>query len=76
MPKYSRDGRTIYIVATHQDGRRGVWAIPATGGPARLVVASDDPAVTAQWHISVGRDRLYLTVAEYESDIWVAKLSW
>ncbi len=76
LPKYSRDGRTIYIVATHQDGRRGVWAIPATGGPARLVVASDDPAVTAQWHISVGRDRLYLTVAEYESDIWVAKLSW
>jgi hypothetical protein len=24
----------------------------------------------------VGRDRLYLTVSDYESDIWVAKLRW
>ncbi len=76
LPKYSRDGRTIFVVGTHQDGRRGVWAIPVTAGQARLVVASDDPAVTAQAHISVSRDRIYLTVGQYESDIWRAKLSW
>ena len=73
---YSRDGRTIYLNATHRDGRDGVWAIPATGGAARQVVAFDDPKVAGTWYISVGPDRLYLTVAEYASDIWVANLRW
>jgi serine/threonine-protein kinase len=73
---YSRDGHTIYLPATHRDGRRGVWAVPASGGPARLVVAADDPAVALMGALSVGPDRLYVTVAEYESDIWVAKLRW
>ncbi len=52
--------------------------MPAAGGPARLVIAFDDPALIASGGglISVGPDRLYLTVSEYESDIWVAKLKW
>ena len=77
--RYSRDGRTIYGRGTHLDGRRGVWAIPATGGLARQVVAYDDPALAVADHVyglGVGPDRLYLTVAEYDSDIWVAKLRW
>jgi hypothetical protein len=39
------------------------------------VVAFDDPTVTAE-SFSVGPDRVYLTVSEFESDIWVAKLRW
>ena len=80
LNRYARDGRTMYVDGTHRDGRVGVWALPLQGGSARLVVASDDPALA--WPafvgspISVGRDRLYLTVSEYESDIWVAKLRW
>jgi dipeptidyl aminopeptidase/acylaminoacyl peptidase len=75
--RFAPDGRTIYVDATHPDGRVGVWALPLQGGSARLVVASDDPALATSWQgISVGRDRLYLTVSEYESDIWVAKLRW
>jgi len=72
--RYSRDGRTIYEAATHQDGRKGVWAIPVAGGAARLVIAFDDPALVAPGMISVGPDHLYLTVSQYESDIWVATL--
>jgi serine/threonine-protein kinase len=76
-PHYSRDGRTIYSVATHPDGREGVWAVPAAGGTPRLVIAFDDPALANPWGaFSVGPDRLYLTVAQYESDIWVANLRW
>jgi len=82
--RYSRDGRTIYAVAKHADGRRGIWAIPASGpGEPRLVVAFDDPALNPRpaagvWNtsIGVGPDRVYLSVAEYESDIWVADLRW
>jgi hypothetical protein len=71
---YARDGKSIYAEAG-RDGRRGIWAIPVAGGAARLVVVYDDPALTPYgWNI--GPDRVYLTVSEYESDIWVAKLTW
>ena len=74
--RYSRDGRIVYCASTGPNGRQGVWAVPAAGGPARLVVAFDDSALTGTPMFSVGRDRLYLTVAEYESDIWVATLKY
>ncbi|NJD09257.1 MAG: hypothetical protein FIB01_02055, partial [Gemmatimonadetes bacterium] len=72
--RFSRDGRTLYLGATHRDGRSGIWALPAAGGPARLVIAFDNPLTAALGPISVGPDRLYLTVSQYESDIWVANL--
>ena len=77
--RYSRDGRTVYGVGNHADGRRGIWAIPAQGdAPPRLVVAFDDPAIVPLMGtgnlMSVGPDRLYLSLAQYESDIWVATL--
>ncbi len=55
-----------------------MWAIPLAGGQARLIVAFDDPAITPVTMgggvMSVGPSRLYLMVAEYESDTWVATL--
>jgi hypothetical protein len=42
---------------------------------ARLVVLSDDATLVAA-ALSVGPDRLYVTVSECESDIWAAKLHW
>jgi Tol biopolymer transport system component len=73
---YSRDGRTLYLTATHEDGRSGIWAVPVAGGTPRLVVAFDDPAIPSRGFLSVGRDYLYLTVSQYESNIWVANLHW
>ena len=74
IPHFSRDGTTVYSFATDQTGRRGVWAIPVAGGPARLVVAFDEPSLDAVAGLSVSRDQLYLAVGEYQSDIWVARL--
>ena len=74
VPRYSRDGRTIYAFATRPDGGPGIWAIPVVRGPARLVVAFDDPPLTGLGFVSVGKDRLYLSVSQSESNIWVAKL--
>jgi hypothetical protein len=45
-------------------------------GEAHLVVAAGDPALDLFGPLAVGPDRLYITVSEYESDIWVAKLRW
>jgi Tol biopolymer transport system component len=70
------DGRTIYAWGEDLDGRQGIWAIPLAGGAARLLIAFDDPALDTTGNISVSSDRLYLTVSQYESDIWVANLHW
>jgi Tol biopolymer transport system component len=74
-PRYATDGKTVYASGRHRDGRAGVWAIPVAGGAPHLVIASDDPSLVARY-LSVSRDRLYLSVAQYESDIWVANLRW
>jgi Tol biopolymer transport system component len=75
--RYSRDGRTIFALAVHSDGRRGIWAIPVAGGAPRLVISHDDPSLENHIeNMSVGPDRMYLIVSQYESDIWVANLHW
>jgi hypothetical protein len=75
LAEYSRDGRTVYFEAEREDGRTGIWAIGDGGrGAVQLAIAFDDPTLQGTPWISVGPDRLYLSVAELESDIWVAKL--
>ena len=36
----------------------------------------DDPLLDVAGSLSVGPDHLYLSVSQYESDIWVANLRW
>jgi serine/threonine-protein kinase len=75
--RFSPDGSRIYFLGAHEDGSRGVWWIPANGGDATQVVAFDDPSVAVlEGFLTVGPENLYLTVAEYESDIWVMDLDW
>jgi hypothetical protein len=70
----SADGRTLYSRGLHKDGTEGIWAIPAFGrGEPRQIVKFDDPPRYVVY-ISVGPDRLYLTVQDDESDIWVANV--
>jgi Tol biopolymer transport system component len=70
--KFSRDGSTVYAWGQHEDGREGVWAIPVQGGDPNLIVSYDRSEITAQVWLSVGPDRLYLTVRQTDVDIWVA----
>jgi serine/threonine protein kinase/Tol biopolymer transport system component len=70
--RFSRDGSTIYAAARREDGSQGIWAIPTHGGEPRLVIAYDDGEIVALRWLSVGPDRLYLTVQQAEIDIWVA----
>lgn len=76
LSQYSRDGGTLYVMAAHEDGRRGVWGIPVGGGTPYLVVSSDDPALSFFGSLTVGPARLYATVSEYESDVWAMRLRW
>ncbi len=69
--QYSMDGSELFFWATHEDGTRGMWAMPMQGGEPRLVIALDNDEISALYDFSVGPDHLYVTVGEYESDIWV-----
>ena len=70
--RFAKDGLSLYITAT-RGGRRGIWTWPLAGGDPRLLVAFDDPLLIAGGAFARG-DRLYLTVAQNESDIWVMDL--
>lgn len=75
-PALSPDGKTLYLRAA-RGSEAGIWALPLTGRAPRLVVTFEDPALLVQSYpgtINVTRDRLYVTVGEFESDVWVMDL--
>ncbi len=71
---WSPDSKALYYLKPNGDSA-GVRRVPVSGGPSQLVVRFDDP--TRQWHrfgfLSAG-DRLYLTLGDLQSDIWVAEV--
>jgi Tol biopolymer transport system component len=74
FPGWSRDGRIIYFRAADSTGALGLYAIPAAGGTPHVVVRFDDPTKSVWMIYSLGDDRVYFSLAEYESDIYVMDL--
>ena len=70
---YSEDGLSLVLEATHS-GRRGIWTWPLAGGEPHLLVAFDDPLLVLRGGFDVRGGRVYLTVGQNESDIWVMDL--
>jgi Tol biopolymer transport system component len=82
-PKYSRDGSVVYFIGSESDGSLGLWSMSIDGAETAKVVAFDDPdlsvvrlAGNSDEVLSVGEEHIYITLAEYESDIWVMDLEW
>ena len=76
MPVYAPDGTSLYMVKSEGE-RSGIWSWPLAGGEPRLLVSYDDPslrALTFRGMVTVTRSRLYVTVNQSESDIWVMDL--
>ncbi len=77
VPQFSLDGSRVYFYGRPKGDQLGVWWIPADGGEATEVLVSDDPSLEmVGFGLTVGSEHLYVTVAEYESDIWVMDLEW
>ncbi len=75
-PDWSLDGRSIYFSALRTDGSQGLYSVPPAGGEPRLLVRYDDSAKQVFiWGFSVGDGKVYLTVSEFESDIYVMDLA-
>ena len=80
QPSFSSDGSEIYFWGV-RGGDWGIWSMSAGGGGLTQWIAFDDPSLTAYRtfnarSLTVGNDHFYLTISEYESDIWVMDLEW
>jgi eukaryotic-like serine/threonine-protein kinase len=72
---WSTDGRILYFLFNDSTNVTVLNAVPVSGGPPRVVVRFDDP--TRPWHrygLRVLHGRMYFTLGDLESDIWVADL--
>jgi dipeptidyl aminopeptidase/acylaminoacyl peptidase len=66
FPSFSRDGQWIYFLVV-QTGERGIWRMPASGGPA-VQVTKEGGALPIESHD--GRDLYYVEAAERRSSLW------
>jgi len=69
-PDWSLDGSLVYFEA----GGVTLYTIPAEGGARREVVQFDDPSKTVWPYFSLGSDKVYFSVKEIDSDIYVMDL--
>ena len=73
----SEDGKTVYF-KTHDDPeqRAQFWAVPLSGGPARLLVHFADSARRSnRTDFAVGAGRFYFGIDERRSNIWLADVT-
>jgi Tol biopolymer transport system component len=78
LPQYgiwSTDGKTIYFKAADAERRASIWGVPAEGGIPRLLVRFDDPQKPSlRREFATDGVRFFFTIAQDESDIWVAEV--
>ena len=75
FPQWSADGRTVFYVSEDSGHVVAIVGVPVAGGPDRAVVRFDDP--TRPWHrygFRVRAGRIFFTLGDRESDIWVADI--
>jgi len=72
----SADGRTIYVKAFNPAGDVAIVDVPVAGGPTRVVVTFGDATrPSTRGDFACGRQHLFFTIDEMESDLFVAEVS-
>jgi Tol biopolymer transport system component len=72
MPLWSGDSKTLYFKGHDPQGNASFWSIPLAGGQPTLLVRFNDlarPSYRSEW--SVGAGRMYFTINDRQSDVWV-----
>lgn len=75
MSKFSPDSRAVFYKRGTLPGQSGIWSVSIDGGEPRLMVDFDDPdrpAIRREFDVSA--DRIYFTLSEHESDVWLLEL--
>ena len=74
---WSADGRAVYFVGRDpKEGGMGIWRVPAAGGPPRLAVRFDNPALAPRPSgvIEAHSGRFYFTLVDLQSDVWMTEI--
>jgi len=78
VPQYamwSRDGQAVYVKAADSESHASLWSVPVTGGTPRLLMRMDDPSrPSLRREFATDGTRFYFTIAQDESDVWVAQI--
>jgi Tol biopolymer transport system component/tRNA A-37 threonylcarbamoyl transferase component Bud32 len=73
--EWSADGRVVYYKAYYADGRSSFWSVPVAGGKPKLLVRFDDPyRKSLRIEFATDGSRLFFTLTDNKSDIWVMDL--
>ena len=73
--EWSRDGSTAFFSGYSADETLSVWAVPAAGGRSRQLVTFNDPTKRfARAAFALDQARIYFSIQQFESDVWVMKL--
>jgi Tol biopolymer transport system component len=71
---FSADGRALYFKSHDARGRASFWSVPVSGGRPRLLARFDDPEhASNRFDFASDGKRLYFTVEDRQSDIWIAE---
>jgi serine/threonine-protein kinase len=71
---WSRDGRTLYLKTHDSDGHPEFWTVDVAGGVPRLLVRLGPHQESARRDFAVDETRLYFTLENRQSDVYVAEL--
>jgi Tol biopolymer transport system component len=73
---FAANGQELYFKSHDARGRASFWSIAASGGRPRLLVRFDDPVwASNRFDFASDGRRLYFTVEDRQSDLWVAELA-
>jgi Tol biopolymer transport system component len=74
--RWAPDGRTVYMKTFDAQGGAALWALSTDGGAPKMLVRFDEPMrPTRRPEFAVDARRLYFTLAQSESDVWVMDLT-
>jgi TolB protein len=72
---WSPDSRSLYYKAYDTRERSSIRVAPVSGGTPRLLIRFDDPArPSARREIATDGKRLFFSLAQQESDVWLVEL--
>ena len=75
LARWSRDGNTVYYIASMRGEVHSIWSVPAWGGRPRLVARLDDLAGRfAAAQFTLDGEHFYFTIQEFEANVWVMEL--
>jgi len=70
--RWSPNARAVYMKTFDAGGQAALWALGVDGGAPRLLVRFDEPLrPTRRPEFAADAKRLYFTLAQSESDVWV-----